>query len=76
MKTWEKADIFVVKGPPAVRLPAGGHDRLQCVQKMEKCVRIVSKLCSLFPPSSFLPVAQFSLSCADLCQNELPTSRV
>lgn len=57
-------------------LPAGGHDRLQCVQKMEKCVHIVSKLCSRFPPSSFLPVAQFSLSCADLCQNELPTSEV
>lgn len=77
LQTWEKAAIFArCSSPPAVNLPAGRHDRLQCVLKMEKCVHIVSKLCSALSSASSLPMAQFSLSCTDLCQNELPTSSV
>lgn len=48
-----------VKSPPAVCLPVGRQDRLQCVQKMENMphsFQIMLRLCSFPAPTPFSPL--------------------
>lgn len=76
---WEQTDILreMLKSPPAVRLPVGRQDRLQCVHKMENMPHSFQIMLGprSFPPRTPFSPPQFSLILCWLLPESVTTKR-